>query len=292
MEKVVKNKNGFFSVKELPTQQELETYYSEKYYQNESIQYSNSYSKDELKYFENRAKAADKIYHDFIETKNKTLLEVGAGEGFFSHYFFSHHWNVTTLDYSDYGIKHHNPDLLPTLIKGDIYNSLENLIAQNSKFDFINLSNVLEHVLNPEELLEQLKMLLAKNSLLRISVPNDYSNFQEFLMEKNYTSNTWLCPPEHLHYFTFDSLSNLLLSVGYKVTLTMGEFPIELFLSNESSNYAQDRDKGKFAHKSRIEVDNFLFNQGVDKYINFYEVSAKIGLSRQVVIYATLNEIL
>jgi len=88
MEKVVKNKNGFFSVKELPTQQELETYYSEKYYQNESIQYSNSYSKDELKYFENRAKAADKIYHDFIETKNKTLLEVGAGEGFFFSLFF------------------------------------------------------------------------------------------------------------------------------------------------------------------------------------------------------------
>jgi hypothetical protein len=70
----------------------------------------------------------------------------------------------------------------------------------------------------------------------------------------------------------------------------MGEFPIELYLSNSTSNYAHDKLKGKNAHKSRIEVDNFLFNEGIEKYINFYKACADIGLSRQVVIYAKLRK--
>lgn len=287
---LVKTKYGYFSIKNLPTQEELEKHYAEKYYQDQSVQYAHEYSKDEFKYFSNTAEVANVIYNSSFKGTNNSLLEVGAGEGFFANYFFHNNWAVTTLDYSDYGIKKHNSDLLHTLIKGDVFKSLDKLIAQKNQYNLINLSNVLEHVLDPVALLEKFKSLLSKDSLLRISVPNDYSDFQQFLLDKNYTSNTWLCPPEHLHYFTFKSLSNLLLSVGYEIELSMGEFPIELYLSNESSNYVKNKENGRFAHKSRIEVDNYLFEEGVDKYINFYKACAEIGLSRQVVIYARLKK--
>lgn len=287
---VLKSEYGYFSIKNLPTQKELEKHYSEKYYQEDSIQYSHVYTDDELIHFANKAKSAQFIFQTLFGNKNNSFLDVGAGEGFFASSFFHQGWKVTTMDYSNFGISSHNPHLIDTLIQGDVFQSLDNECLANNKFDFINLSNILEHVIDPIELLKTLKLLLSEQSLLRISVPNDYSNFQQFLLDKNYTTNTWLCPPDHLHYFTFDSLSNLLRGLGYEIVVSMGEFPIELYISNEASNYAQNKDVGKFAHKSRIEVDNFLFDQGIEKYINYYKASADIGLTRQVVIYAKVME--
>ena len=287
---VLKSEYGYFSIKNLPTQQELEKHYSEKYYQEDSIQYSHLYNDDELTHFANKAKAAQFIFQTLFQNKNNSFLDVGAGEGFFASCFFHSGWKVTTMDFSNFGINSHNPHLANTLIQGDVFQSLENQCLANNKFDFINLSNILEHVIDPIKLLKTLKLLLSEQSLLRISVPNDYSNFQQFLLDKQYTTNTWLCPPDHLHYFTFDSLSNLLRGLGYEIVVSMGEFPIELYISNESSNYVKNKEVGQFAHKSRIEVDNFLFNQGVEKYINYYKASADIGLTRQIVIYAKARE--
>ncbi len=289
-DEIIKTQYGYFSLKEMPSQKELEKYYQDKYFQNDNSVYMHSYSDEELQYLQTKAKVSQYIVNSTFQSKDNRLLDVGAGEGFFANYFLNKGWDTTTLDYSNYAIKTHNPDVEKTLIQGDIFNSLDTLIKEKNSFDLINLSNVLEHVINPKELLEQLKSLLSQESLLRISVPNDYSNFQEFLLNKEYTTNSWFCPPEHLHYFTFESLSKLLVSLNYEVVVSMGEFPIELYLSNEFSNYVKNKEYGKSAHKSRIEVDNFLFGQGIEKYINYYKASAEIGLSRQVVIFAKLKD--
>lgn len=281
---------GYFSVCNLPTQEALEIYYSNKYYQDESVQYAHTYSTEELRYFLINPKIAEYVFHDKYTIAKNSLLDVGTGEGFFANYFYQNGWEVSTLDYSINGIQRHNPALVPTLMQGDVFKSLETLTDNNRTFNLINLSNVLEHVIDPIKLLEQLKSLLNEQSLLRISVPNDYSNFQTFLLKKGYTTNTWLCPPDHLHYFTFESLGNLLRALDYEIVLSMGEFPIELFLSNAASNYIKNREHGKYAHQSRIEVSNFLFDQGIDQYIDYYKASANIGLSRQVVIFARKKE--
>lgn len=284
--KLIKSVFGYLSLKDIPSKEELEEYYKDKYFQNDNSVYTHSYSDNELQFLLNKAKVAQYVTNNSINATENKLLDVGTGEGFFANYFLNQGWITTTLDYSNYAIKNHNPQLEKTLIQGDIFNSLENLILEQKSYTLINLSNVLEHVIYPIELLKQLKLLLSQNALLRISVPNDYSTFQEFLLDKNYTTNTWFCPPEHLHYFTFDSLTKLLESLNYEVVATMGEFPIEIFLTNISSNYVNNRENGKLAHQSRIEMDNFLFEQGIEKYINYYKSSAEIGLSRQVVIFA------
>ncbi len=289
---IIENKLGYFSIKDLPTSLELEQYYSEKYFQNDGGNYSRTYTADELQYFTNSAHVTKFIYDDLYNHRlmKNSLLDVGTGEGFFANYFLENDWDVRTLDYSSDGLKQHNPSLLTTLIQGDIFKSLEKLIEEQKSFNIINLSNVLEHVIDPVRILEKFKFILSEKSILRISVPNDYSKFQEFLLNKNYTSNTWLCPPDHLHYFTFDSLGKLLESLNYEIIISMGEFPIEVFLSNESSSYVKNKDNGKYAHKSRVEVDNFLFNQGLEKYINYYKACAEIGFSRQVVIYVKVKD--
>ena len=283
---LIKTKYGYLSIEKLPSEKELEVFYSKKYFQEENGLYHQKYTKDELEYFSNISEIAYFIYQQKYKKRVNKLLDVGAGEGFFSKLFFDKNTSITTLDYSSYGMKQQNPHILNFFKEGNVFELLDTLSLEGKSYDFINLSNVLEHVLDPIELLNKLKLLFTKESLLRISVPNDYSEFQKFLLNKGYTKNTWLCPPSHLHYFTFNSLINLLESLNYEIIIKIGEFPIEIFLSNLSSNYYQNSENGKYAHQSRIEIDNFLFKEGIENYINYYKACADIGFSRQVVIFA------
>lgn len=280
-----KTKWGFYSVVPLPSSEELEKHYEKKYYQNEHGSYQHWYSTEESTYFENEAKVTEYIFNKYIDTSSGKLLDIGAGEGFFANYFFEKKWEVVTCDYSDSGMKHHNPSLLNTLVKGDIFSTLENY--KNKNYDIINLKNILEHVLDPVALLNLIRPLLKRNSLLRIVVPNDYSTFQEMLFERGMTENTWFSPPEHLHYFTFKSLVDLLSSLGYKVRTLMADFAIELFLLNKHSNYSKNKETGKAAHLARVIADNYIFNQGVGGYVKYYSACAEVNWGRQVIAYAS-----
>ena len=58
MTNIVKNSYGFFEINPKPTREELTDYYSKKYYQDPKGQYQNTYSDDEKKFFENKARIA------------------------------------------------------------------------------------------------------------------------------------------------------------------------------------------------------------------------------------------
>ena len=76
--------------------------------------------------------------------------------------------------------------------------------------------------------------------------------------------------------------------MGFKITMMMADFPIEVFLFNEHSNYWKDRTKGKQAHLTRICLDNFLVSQGIDRYVNYMAAAADCGFGRCVHAYMTV----
>lgn len=84
---LIKSNYGYFSIKKLPSQKELEEYYAQKYYQSESTQYSHTYENEELIYFHNIAQVAHYIHKTLYDGNDKTLLDVGSGEGFFQNIF-------------------------------------------------------------------------------------------------------------------------------------------------------------------------------------------------------------
>lgn len=86
------------------------------------------------------------------------------------------------------------------------------------RYDVINLEQVLEHLPDPAQTLQQIRVLCTKKTIIRISVPNILR-----APEKDHIWLTWpfdgerphiMSPFEHLHGFTPDSLERLLSRAG------------------------------------------------------------------------------
>jgi 2-polyprenyl-3-methyl-5-hydroxy-6-metoxy-1,4-benzoquinol methylase len=287
----IKNKYGFYSASPMPTEKELEEFYKNVYFQEDSQNYEQQYTEEEYKYFLNESKVTEYIYNNITQQNknNNSLLDIGCGEGYFAKYFYNNNWKVNLVDYSSYGIITHNNELVNNFKEGCIYKNLDSERIEKKEYNLISIKNVLEHVVDPELLLAKVKKLMTKNSLLRIEVPNDYSSFQELLLENNNTTNTWFKPPEHLHYFTFESLSGFLDKLGFNVEMVMSDFPIELYLLNDFSNYTKNTNTGKQAHYGRVKANNFIFDKGIKNYVEFFESCAKVDFGRQVIIYCSLK---
>lgn len=289
--KKTKHRLGFYQVEPMPTEEELRKYYEEKYYQEcTSSTYSEEYTREEKKFLENDALISELIYKEYSKKSTGTLLDVGCGEGFFMNYFSKKNWTVEGFDFSSFGIERNHPKLLKNFVKGEIYQIIEEKSQEKRTYDFINLSHVLEHVREPIVLLDSLKKLMNPKSIMRIRVPNDFSDFQALLFKKKFSKERWFAPLDHLSYFTFTSLKKVLENRGYSVIKMLAGFPIEIFIYNKYSNYALDRTRGKQAHIARTEISNFLASKSIEKYIRYMEAAAELGFGKSITAFTMLKK--
>jgi len=285
---VKKNKYGFYSVIEKPSVEELAKYYADLYYQEQRGSYEKTYSADELSYFQSRLRLYDHTIKKYLEKKEGdgpvSLLDIGCGEGWALSYFNKLGWDVTGLDYSNFGVQTFNPHMIGNLTAGDIYESIEGLISSGKQFDVIWLVNVLEHVLDPESLVAKIKEILKPNGILLVQVPNDFSEIQKYLIDNKLVDREyWVAVPDHLSYFNYKGLVNLMNAYGYHKLTLMADFPIDWQLLNSESNYIQDKTKGKAAHFQRLALEKLFSEQPVENVASFYTSLAEVGQGRNLV---------
>lgn len=276
--------HGYYEIHPKPSLQELKEHYEKKYYQEGCGSYQAHYEEHELHYLTSEAKLAEITVERYANCQ-RSLLDIGCGEGYFSQVFLSQGWEVTCCDFSESGINQHNPSLAPHFIQGDIFNILETMSSEGKDFGLLNLDNVLEHVIDPVGLLHQMRELMSAESVARIEVPNDFSAFQELLVDKGLTNVTWIHPLEHLSYFNSASLKRLLESAGFELLSLQADFPIEQFLVNPNSNYYKDRSLGRSAHETRMLCTSYLVERGAEHYIDYCEAAAKLDYGRQLIAY-------
>jgi 2-polyprenyl-3-methyl-5-hydroxy-6-metoxy-1,4-benzoquinol methylase len=283
--KVELNKFNYFSIKDIPNKDQLKTFYSKKYFQSEK-DHKNHYSKKELNYIENKLKQKFEVLKSKIQGRknNINFLDIGCGEGWALSFMDKKGFNVFGIDYSEYAIKIHNENMIKKFKSGDIEENLKMLIDQKKFFDVIFLDNVLEHVINPESVLELVNRLSNKKSILIIEVPNDFSPMQMYLLKNKQIKNQyWVTPPDHLSYFNDQGLNNICQKFKWKKFDNLTDFPIELYLLNETSNYNKNKNLGRNAHNARIEFENFLGNISTERVNNLYRSMANIGLGRNII---------
>lgn len=282
--KLKKHKFGFMQVSPIPSEEELSHYYENQYYQESTaVTYSHLYTKEELNVIKIDAYVSNSLFHAQKFDK-KSLFDIACGEGFFMDVFYKLGWDVTGTDYSIAGVSQHNPHLIDKIIVDKLETVLESLISKKKIFTFINLGNILEHVTNPISLLKMCHLLLEKEGLLRVKVPNDFSDLQNILEKKKLTNSHWVCPPDHLSYFNFSNLKKTLIKNNFSILKEFGDFPIEFFLLNKHSNYVQN-DVGKEAHNSRTTIINLIWESGIDAYMKWSEGLASAKISRSCIFF-------
>jgi SAM-dependent methyltransferase len=170
------------------------------------------------------------------------------------------------------------------MLVGDVYVNLQRIAQSNSEYDVIWLDNVLEHVLNPLELLEQLATIVSDEGVLIIEVPNDFSVVQEHLYKKGtLEKRNWVVLPDHLSYFNKMGLANLCQAANWNMLDIMSDFPIDWFLFNEHSNYYKNKTTGKAAHQARVALENLMHQISPSKSIELYKALADLGMGRQLI---------
>jgi ubiquinone biosynthesis O-methyltransferase len=111
---------------------------------------------------------------DFLQSAlpaNASILDVGCGNGVISRHLGRFGFNVTGIDVSEKAIEKATALNQLSNVKF-MTKSAEQLVAEGSRYDAIICSEVLEHLNNPDALLEVLERSLTAKGKLIITVPN------------------------------------------------------------------------------------------------------------------------
>jgi len=287
--KLIKHELGFWTVSNKPLSDDLQKYYSEKYYQQGLGSYDLTYSEEEIVYF--KAKIAQR--HQVIQRYFKgsgNFLDVGCGEGFALNFFYDSGWNCKGLDFSSMGVASQNPHVINLLQTGNIFDLLSDEINSGRLYDVVWLQNVLEHVIDPLALMESLKKLISFDGIVVITVPNDFSLSQKVAIEKGHVfDHYWVVLPDHLNYFDHHSLTIMAEALGWDCLELLGDFPVDWFLFNSASNYIQNRSLGKSAHIARVQIENMLNSQPSDQLLQFWASAGRLGIGRDLTVFLRLK---
>ncbi len=135
----------------------------------------------------------------------KRLLDVGCGNGDFLRAACSAGWDGFGIDFDQ--------KALEIASKCGVKTQLGSLEAQqfdSCTFDVITLSNVIEHVHNPIQLLAECARVLKHGGAFWLTTPNTDSIIRQFF------GHNWLYfIPDHLVLFSVAQLRNILESMGF-----------------------------------------------------------------------------
>jgi 2-polyprenyl-3-methyl-5-hydroxy-6-metoxy-1,4-benzoquinol methylase len=152
--------------------------------------------------------------------KNRTILDVGCGNGWLANYLIAQGFNAYGTDASISGIeiarrKHKDRFFLQDLTKDDLPKELSSI-----SFDTIISTEVIEHLYAPREYINFCKKILEKNGEGELIVSTPYHGYLKNIvlsvtgnMDKHFTV---LWDGGHIKFWSFSTLSKLLAENGFK----------------------------------------------------------------------------
>jgi len=144
-------------------------------------------------------------YHGSV---NGRLLEIGCGDGDFLAVAEADGWHVTGIEYSPAACE----KARQRLKNGEVFSGeLQSAGMAAEQFDLCVVSDVLEHVRSPLDLLREIHRVLKPGGALFIATPSIDSWSARFLRQK------WMeFKAEHLTYFDHQTLQTVLFKSGFR----------------------------------------------------------------------------
>lgn len=169
----------------------------------------------------------------FVPDKIKCLLDVGCGEGNFVSLL------MEKLKFEAWGIeineeiskKASNKGVFERIINSSVESAI--LELPDNYFDCIVFNDVLEHLINPKEVLLAIKSKITEDGIIVASIPNVryLPNLYQLLIHKDwkYDERGGILDETHLRFFTKKSMMRLFENCGFEIINIVGINPIEIF---------------------------------------------------------------
>jgi len=275
---------GLSHIVPLPSSLELQKFYEEEFYQSEKTDYINS-SQVDIEWHKVGFGARLNYALELLGPKSEmSVLDIGCGPGSFLGVAKEQGWTVKGIEPSEDAVAHAR-SLGLDVDRGFFTKETD---FGGRTFDFIHMSEVLEHVASPHELLESAIKHLNPDGVITVSVPNDFNPFQKAIINQGNLKEWWVVPGHHLNYFSFDSLEILLKKCGFDIVNRTTNFPMELFLLM-GEDYTKDPVLGKKCHNRRKLMDINLSKFNPNAYSAFYASLAAADLGRIAIITGKTN---
>lgn len=193
---LVKSKSsGFVFCSKIPTEEELFNHYN-----NYPIGYGADSAITTIR--------INEVLDEFEKfRKTNKMLDVGCGPGLFLIEAKKRGWEVYGTEFTDKQLNYLKDKGINTL-KGKLTNDS----FEDELFDVIISSEVIEHINNPIEEMQQFHRLLRKGGLVYITTPN-FNAIERYLLKGDYEIIEY---PEHLSYYTPTTIDLLLTNNGFK----------------------------------------------------------------------------
>ena len=220
-------------------------------------------------------------------SKNDVILDMGCGDGAFLHEVHKLGFDrLIGFDQSP-GLERAQKLGFGTFYRSSVWEFLDRAEHEGgSPATAMVMVNVLEHVAEPLDLLRRVYSVLPPNGVICATVPNDFSPLQRAFLKVKGHLPWFVCLPDHLNYFDFDSLARTLVKAGFVVEDRAALYPLELFLLQDL-DYIADPALGPVAHQRRVTFENNMKAAGMTEELDrFYRALAAGGYGRDAMMVA------
>jgi 2-polyprenyl-3-methyl-5-hydroxy-6-metoxy-1,4-benzoquinol methylase len=222
----------------------------------------------------------EKRYKDLLERfrfykKNNLLLDIGCGTGQFMKSAQKESWNTLGIEVSkeiaEWAMKEHGLKIL--------VGELPDLKLDAASFDIVTMFEVIEHLRDPLNYLNEIFKILRRDGLLFLTTPN-YNSLSRILLGSKWS----FIEHKHLFYFTPKTLKSLLRKTGFKkVELITKNISISEIARN-MVHFSKNRQKGHGAERlelrDKIESNPLLglMKKNINFFLNLFGVGDSIWL--------------
>lgn len=276
---------GYYRCDPSPSNEDLQKYYQEEFYQGEKPGFVNDSAKEVRDSDSNFYNLQYSIFSSLLCLSNTGChVDLGCGFGHFLEYIASFYPGLRLRGCEVYPeAAEYVESIKSASFKQIDLNTLSNLKECVENASSVSLVNTLEHLRDPIMFLKGIKKHLNPSSKLLIQVPNDFNPIQNAAVKQLGLDEWWFCPPRHVSYFTPASLSACVKSAGLIVSDMITTFPIDMFLIC-GFNYRDSPKLGREAHNMRTLFEaNYSKANGLDGLINLYRNFSNAGIGREIV---------
>ncbi len=175
-----------------------------------------------------------------ISLEGKKVLDLGSGRGDFIITAKKNNIDVVGVELNSTYIEETKRKAQKENLQIEVFQGVgEKLPFTNNTFDFINMSEVIEHVKDPEKVLSEVYRTLKPDGSVYISVPNRFGlkdphyhlyfvnwlprSFSDFYIslfkkKKQDDSSAGLQNLKEMHYYRFQDAKKLFEKLGFSVT--------------------------------------------------------------------------